>query len=52
MELSASPEELLAVVERMFPREFDRARAELLIVKQAERIAELERQAVHSHSHD
>lgn len=53
MEMSATPEELLDLIEQMYPREFDRARAELLIVKQRQRIAELERLVVHEgdHSH-
>jgi hypothetical protein len=57
MELHATPEELLALVEEMYPREFDRARAQLLIIKQRARIAELERLAlpeehhVHPHQH-
>lgn len=40
--MEATAEELLAVIERMYPREFDRARAELVIVKQQQRISELE----------
>ncbi len=43
-ELFAAPEELLEVVEKMFPREFDRARAELTIVKQRRVIEELTRE--------
>jgi hypothetical protein len=50
MEMTATAEELLAVVEDLFPREFDRSRAELTIRKQAARIAELE-QATENHQH-
>ncbi|MGA5116855.1 hypothetical protein [Streptomyces pseudogriseolus] len=52
MDLHATPEELLAIVEEMFPREFDRARAQLVIVKQRERIAELEARHGHRRPHD
>lgn len=42
--LSATPDEVLAVVNEMFPKELDRAVAELTIRKQQTRIAELEAQ--------
>lgn len=59
--MEATPDELLQLIEKMYPREFDRARAELLIAKQQQRIAELESindsllaqgEEKHSHSHD
>lgn len=55
--LSATPEELLAVVQEMFPAQYDRAVAELTIRKQAERIARLESalesaETGHGHTHD
>lgn len=58
-QLSATPDEVLAVVQEMYPRELDRAVAELTIRKQTERIEELESQladaadaeARHGHTH-
>lgn len=54
--LSATPDEVLAVVNEMFPTELDRAMAELTIRKQAERIASLElaldhAESEHPHTH-
>jgi hypothetical protein len=49
--MDATAEELLGIIQQMFPKEFDRARAELLIVKQAQRIAELERLVPDPHEH-
>jgi hypothetical protein len=59
--LSATPDEVLAVVQEMFPRELDRAVAELTIRKQDSRIKDLEEQladaaddkaeAGHTHPH-
>jgi hypothetical protein len=43
--MQATPEELLEVIKRLFPREYERAQAELVIIKQQARIAELEAQA-------
>jgi hypothetical protein len=51
MDLHATPEELLAVIEEMYPREFDRARAQLVIIRQRERIAELEQLVPHDGRH-
>jgi hypothetical protein len=60
-QLSATPDEVLAVVQEMFPKELDRAVAELTIRKQQERIKEMEEQladaaddkatAGHTHPH-
>lgn len=58
--ITVSPDEVLTVVEEMYPRELDRAKAELAIRKQAEIIAELQRQLAdkteaesrHGHSHE
>lgn len=41
--MNATTEEVLDVIREMYPREFDRAVAELTIRKQAARIAELEK---------
>lgn len=49
--MDATAEELLSIIEQMFPKEFDRARAELLILKQQERIRELERLVPDPHEH-
>lgn len=43
--LNVTVEEVLEIVKELYPREFDRAVAELTIRKQAARIAELESQA-------
>lgn len=51
MEMDASAGELLAMIEQMFPREFDRARVELLVIKQAQRIKELELLVPDPHDH-
>lgn len=58
--LSATPDEVLAVVSEMFPKELDRAVAELTVRKLQERVAELEGQladaadaeAHHGHTHE
>jgi hypothetical protein len=49
--LRATPDEVLAVVRELFPAQYDRAVAELMIRKQQERIQELEDQLTHGHSH-
>jgi hypothetical protein len=41
-QVTASPEELLTTLRRMFPREFDMASLQLINEKQGQRIAELE----------
>jgi hypothetical protein len=55
--VDATAEELLALIQKMFPRECDRAMAELTIQKQAVRIQELEAQVIdarvgHKHPHE
>lgn len=53
--LSATPEEVLAVVQELYPRELDRSVAELTIRKQADQIEDLRsrlEEAEHGHSHD
>lgn len=57
MQLSATPEEVLAVVQEFYPAQYDRAVAELTIRKQAEHIAQLESaleeaESGHTHTHD
>jgi hypothetical protein len=65
-DISATPDELLALIEEMFPVQYDRAKAQLMIVKQSELIERLTREnkslkssvtdaaveAHHGHSHD
>jgi hypothetical protein len=48
--MSATPEEVLAVVSELYPAQYDRAVAELTIRKQAERIAFLENALSHAES--
>lgn len=58
--LSATPDEVLAVVNEMFPKELDRAIAELTVRKLQDRVKELESQladaadeaAHHGHTHE
>ncbi|WML79180.1 hypothetical protein [Streptomyces sp. VNUA74] len=58
--LSATPDELLEVFSEMYPKELDRAVAELTIRKQVARIKQLEEQladavdetAHHGHTHN
>lgn len=55
--MSATAEELLAVIQEMFPAQYDRAVAELTIRKQAEHIAQLESalesaETGHGHTND
>lgn len=53
--LSATPEEVLSVVSEMFPKELDRAVAELTIRKLTEQVDDLRtrlEKAEHTHSHD
>lgn len=53
--LTVTPEEVLAVVNEMYPKELDRAIAELTIRKQNEQIEDLRtrlEEAEHSHSHE
>lgn len=58
--LSVTPEEVLSVVNEMFPKELDRAMAELTIRRLQARVAELEgevdrameSETVHGHTHD
>ncbi|MFB6548679.1 hypothetical protein [Streptomyces sp. NPDC056405] len=60
--LSATPDEVLAVVSELYPKELDRAVAELTIRKQTDRIKQLEEQLAgavdesahvgHSHNDD
>lgn len=53
--VTATPEEVLAVVNELYPRELDRAMAELTIRKQAEQIEDLRtrlEEAEHGHSHE
>lgn len=50
--VSATPEEVLSVVQELFPREYDRSVAELTIRKLEERVVELERLVPdHGHPH-
>lgn len=49
-QLSATPEEVLAVVQELYPTQLDRAIAELTIRKQLERIASLETALEHAES--
>jgi hypothetical protein len=50
MNLSATPEEVLATLQELYPAQYDRAVAELTIRKQAERIAFLENALEHAES--
>ncbi|GGX94714.1 hypothetical protein [Streptomyces anandii] len=49
--LRATPDEVLTVIRELFPAQYDRAVAELMIRKQQVRIQELEDQLAHGHSH-
>lgn len=54
-EITATPEELLAFIQRLFPREYEMAADKLTIHKQAALIEQLRGDAdshAHSHSHD
>ncbi|MGA5435476.1 hypothetical protein ACPCIZ_12880 [Streptomyces cellulosae] len=55
--LSATPDEVLAVIQELYPTQFDRAVAELTIRKQREHIDALENalaeaEAHNGHTHD
>lgn len=53
--LSATPEEVLTVVQEMYPKELDRAVAELTIRKLSEQVEDLRgrlEEAEHGHSHE